>query len=80
MGKKRATQANNGDQPFGEDNPLLNLTEVGKMCNKTRQTIASWVRDGLIPAVRGPAGTTLIKRSDVYKSFPNLEIKPLDER
>ena len=37
--------------------PLLSTTEVMALLGKTRQTICSWVRKGLLPAVRFPDGS-----------------------
>lgn len=57
-------------EPFGPDNPLLNLSQAADLCSMTRTTLATWVAKGFVPARRGPANTTLIVRSDLYASMP----------
>lgn len=41
--------------PSHEDDPLMSLSEVGAYVGKSPQTIARWIQDGLLEAVRvGP--------------------------
>jgi len=63
MAKKR--------EPVAVDDPLLNLSEVAKLVNKTSMTVGRWCQDGLLKCVRLPSGLRAIRKSEVEKFIGN---------
>jgi excisionase family DNA binding protein len=53
------------EPPTHEVDPLLNLSEVARQIGKSPQTIARWVQDGLLSAVRLPSGLMAVRKSQV---------------
>lgn len=51
--------------PTHEDDPILTISEVGRQVGKSHTTIARWVHDGLLKAIRMPSGLLGIRRSEV---------------
>lgn len=64
MAKERTRQT---DPPTHEEDPLLNVSEVGRQLGKAPATILNWIRDGLLNAVRGPSGLWSVRKSEVNK-------------
>ena len=58
---------------------LLGYAEVGRMFNKSPQTIRRWVLDGLIPAVRLPTGVYQMRRDAVMSFFSGTPIRQVGE-
>ena len=51
------------------EDPLMNLSEVARFCNKDPSTISRWVRDGLLRCVWSPSGLPAVRRSEVVKFY-----------
>lgn len=64
--KKR--RVNGPDDPLThEDDPILNLSEVGRMIGKSPQTIGRWCQDGLLRCLPLPNGLRGVRKSEINK-------------
>ena len=50
-----------------EDDPILTMSEVARRVGKSPQTVARWIHDGLLRAIRHPSGLPGIRQSEVNK-------------
>lgn len=50
-----------------QEDPLLNLSEVGRRCGRTSTTIGRWIQDGLLPATKLPSGLVAVRESALDK-------------
>lgn len=50
-----------------DDREMLTLADVGRQLGRSPQTIARWIDDGLLSAVRLPSGLRVVRRSEVNK-------------
>jgi hypothetical protein len=65
---ERATEDTKPAPLSSEEDPLLNLTEAGKRCNRSRQAISDWCDQGIIEYVRlpgFPVGRRAIRQSTI---------------
>lgn len=53
------------DKPTHEEDPFLTLSEVGKQMGKHHTTIGSYIKDGLLNAVRSPSKLPMVRQSEV---------------
>ena len=49
------------------DDPLLSMSEAGRLVGRTHTTIGRWVNDGLIDTVRDGRGLRRIRKSELIK-------------
>lgn len=59
-------------KPHKED-PIMSPNEVGRLVNKTGNTIRQWIKDGLLRAIKYPgrAGQFGVRRSEALKLIRN---------
>jgi len=57
------------------DDPLISLSEVSRMCNKSVTTIKRWCNDGLLRFRRMPSGLFVIRTSEVEKFIGGSGLK-----
>jgi len=55
------------------DDPLLKGVEVARILNINRATLASWVEQGLLPAVVLPSGVHRYRRPDIERILATAE-------
>ncbi len=56
------------DEPLThEEDPILNVGEVGRQLGKHRSTIWRWAKDGLLEAIRMPGNHVGVRKSEVNK-------------
>ncbi|HHM13051.1 MAG TPA: helix-turn-helix domain-containing protein [Planctomycetaceae bacterium] len=58
---------NSARRSKAEQNDLMTLTDVAKQLGRSPQTIARWINDGLLSAIRLPSGLRVVRRSEVNK-------------
>ncbi len=58
---------NSARRSKADQNDLLTLTDVAKQLGRSPQTIARWINDGLLSAIRLPSGLRVVRRSEVNK-------------
>lgn len=61
------TNRTNDNPPTHVEDPLLGFSEVARHLGKSHTTIARWVQDGLLTAVRQPGGRWAVRKSEINK-------------
>lgn len=61
------------ETPTHKEDPIITPTEVGKMIGKSRATVISWIKDGLMEAIRFPGepGRFGVRTSEALKLLQN---------
>ncbi|MGH9931694.1 MAG: hypothetical protein ACREA9_21030 [Pyrinomonadaceae bacterium] len=65
--------------PNDPDDPIITMATAGRALNKHPSTIARWIKDGLLNAIRMPSGIFGLRRSELNKflggtSLPTKEV------
>lgn len=69
---KRTATSENADE-------IITMAEAARALNKSPQTVARWIQDGLLNAVRMPTGIFHLRKSELNKflggtALPTREI------
>lgn len=67
FGSSPMSKSRTKEPPTHQEDPLLSISEVGRQLGKSPQTIARWVLDGLLAAIRMPSGLMGVRKSEVNK-------------
>lgn len=59
--------------PVVETEAPLTISEAARALGKNRNTVAGWIRDGLMAYIRLPSGLPAIPRSEVTKILTILK-------
>ena len=59
--------------PAVETEAPLTISEAARALGKSRNTVAGWIRDGLMTYIRLPSGLLAIPRSEVTKILTILK-------
>lgn len=62
---KKVRAVATSDKPTHQEDPFLTLSEVGKQMGKHHTTIGSYIKDGLLNAVRSPSKLPMVRQSEV---------------
>lgn len=70
--RRRQSQPTQAEQPQADppthaEDPILNLSEAGRVCGKSPMTMKRWCMDGLLNYVPLPSGLWGIRRSELNK-------------
>ena len=55
------------------DDPLLTVSEVARRLGKSPTTVARWIAEGWIPAIRLPSRLWAVRESEVNRVLGNLQ-------
>ena len=61
-----------------DEDPILTMSEASRRFGKAPATVARWIRDGLLEAIRLPSGLYGIRQSQVEKFLGVVYYKKLE--
>lgn len=64
-----------------EEDPMLTYSQSAELIGRSSRSIARWVNDGLLRAVRDPSGLHRIRRSELAKFYSGTALagdKPIN--
>jgi hypothetical protein len=65
-----------------DEDPILSLSEAGRLVGRTHTTIATWCEQGFLRYFRDPSGLRKVRKSDLARFYSATELsanRPMSE-